>query len=323
MLRLASVALVWAVVSLLAPFDSSGAAGSTPDVGALVASAQAKFKAGEYAAALMDYESALAAGAPAPLQFMVGRCHQQLEHWEAARAAFESFLAAEGLTAEQRGRGEAELTAVTRRLAKATLLIQVAPFGAAVFVDGVAVGQAPLEPLDVAPGEHVVRAESAERDPVERRVTVGGGERASVVIELVARAPAAPEPLPALVVESGGTAPPGGSRLSPWTWVTLGSGLAVAAGGTVSYVLGEVDHQEVVDAQADGSMPRRRALDLESAGDTKKVVGYALWGVGGALVATSVVLFLLDGPAEPAGSVTVGAAPLAGGGGLVTIGGGF
>lgn len=85
---------------------------------------------------------------------------------------------------------------------------------------------------------------------------------------------------------------------SPWTWVTLGTGVAMLATGTVCYVLGEADHREITSAGGWGTgvsqMTEARAKQLEESGDAKKIAGGVLWGVGGAAVATSVVLFVLD-----------------------------
>ena len=136
--------------------------------------------------------------------------------------------------------------------------------------------------------------------------------------------PPEPPPPPPLLAEP----PERPSGYSPWTWITLSTGLACAAGGTVSYVLGELDHQEVTGAEgyADGAkvaMTQRRAHDLTESGETKKLAGYVLWGVGGALVATATVLFVLEATAgPPEGGVTVGVMP-AGAGAIVALEGRF
>lgn len=98
---------------------------------------------------------------------------------------------------------------------------------------------------------------------------------------------AAPDP----TAETGGS----GSVLP---WVTLGAGVLAAGAGTTFYVLGVRDHGRVTSAPGYGDagsvhpMTEREARSLVSAGDTKKLVGGVGLGLGGALIATSAVLFL-------------------------------
>jgi hypothetical protein len=306
-----------------------------PAVQALIDQAEADFKAARYPEALRAYGRALAAGGPPALRFMLGRCHQMLEQWREARDVYRAILADPAQSPQVRGRTEAELAAVEARLTRGTLVLHVAPFGALVVVDGRPAGTAPLAPLTLPAGRHTLQVTAEGREPAERTLDVPGGETTQLTLELrVATAAPPPEPEPEpepepplpIVAEPAPLSP--ARSYAPWTWVTLGTGLAAAAGGTVSYALGEGDHQKILDTpgyDTDGpmDMTRRRALDLESSGDTKKLAGYVLWGVGGALVVTSAVLFLLDGPAaEPDGSVHLSLVP-APGGGVFGLGGEF
>ena len=60
--------------------------------------------------------------------------------------------------------------------------------GATVFVNGEEVGATPIEPLELEPGEHVVRVESDRHDPFESVVTIeGGGSEQSLTVTLVPR----------------------------------------------------------------------------------------------------------------------------------------
>jgi hypothetical protein len=89
-----------------------------------------------------------------------------------------------------------------------------------------------------------------------------------------------------------------------WPWVGLGLGAALAGTGTLLYVLGANDHAELTDAPGYGDtgavvpLTERRARELVDSGDDKKLWGGVALGVGGALIATSVVWLLLDGPAH-------------------------
>lgn len=125
-------------------------------------------------------------------------------------------------------------------------------------------------------------------------------------------------------------AAPAGSRtdFAPWAWGTLGGGAALVAGGAVAFVYGKKDHDEVRDAPGydDGGvvqMTKSRARDLEASGNAKKVTGYVLWGLGGAAVVASTVLFVLAADGEaPVESVHVGVGPTPGGS-CVFVGGRF
>jgi hypothetical protein len=86
---------------------------------------------------------------------------------------------------------EIELSPVARQAAPAAsavaaegnLLIDSRPVGAAVFVDGRAVGVTPLV-VRVPPGPHTVRFEHAGHRSVTTRVDVTAGERARVAARL-------------------------------------------------------------------------------------------------------------------------------------------
>lgn len=83
-------------------------------------------------------------------------------------------------------------------------------------------------------------------------------------------------------------------------WATLGASVACLTAGTTLYLLGASDHGRITDSRGyddpDGVSPltERRARELVSSGDTKKTIGGIGLGLGGALLATSVVLFVTD-----------------------------
>ncbi len=66
--------------------------------------------------------------------------------------------------------------------------------GAAVWLDGQAVGPTPLALSDLGAGGHVVRVKFVQGGVVERRVELAGGETVSLVLD----APAAPAAMPAI-----------------------------------------------------------------------------------------------------------------------------
>jgi tetratricopeptide (TPR) repeat protein len=84
-------------------------------------------------------------------------------------------------------------------------------------------------------------------------------------------------------------------------WGALGGGVLLAGLGATFYYLGAQDHAEVTSAAGYGDpnavhpLTRSEAQALVDSGDTKKLIGGIGMGVGGALLVTSVVLFVTGG----------------------------
>jgi len=106
-----------------------------------------------------------------------------------------------------------------------------------------------------------------------------------------------------------------GSTFNVWPWVTLGAGVVVTGVGATFYALGASDHAQVTDAAGynDPSvvypMTRAEAQGYVDSGNTKKLVGGIGLGLGGALIATGVVLLVTGKGAEPAQTASFTLAP--------------
>lgn len=317
------VLLVLALLATPVPAAAQLDAAAAEQAQQLVDQGMERFRAEDYRAALERFLRAHDLSGDVRMFYPIGRCHEELGELVEAIAAFEQFVVGD-VAADERGRAEATLRRLRERVATGRVVVQVAPFGAAVLVDGRSVGTAPIAPLALAPGRHEIAARAPGHVAAVRTIDVVGGREATVVLELAAETVAPPgtdEPPPSPPVE------PRASGYSPWSWVTLGGGLALAAGGTVAYVLGELDHRNVADTAGYGTgaildMTYKRAHTLEEDGDRKKIAGYALWGVGGAAVVAGTVLLVLDAKRAPSGDVTVGWSP-APKGGVLTLGGSF
>jgi hypothetical protein len=80
--------------------------------------------------------------------------------------------------------------------------------------------------------------------------------------------------------------------------VTLGAGVVVTGVGATFYALGVSDHHQVTTPAGYGDssvvypMTRAEAQSYVDSGNTKKIIGGIGLGLGGALIATSVVLFV-------------------------------
>ena len=93
-------------------------------------------------------------------------------------------------------------------------------------------------------------------------------------------------------------------KIPGWKWALLGGGLALAAGGGATWMVGwdrgNGLNEEFDGAVAPGQAAARRAKYNQRWDDEVvpfQITSYALWGVGGAAAITGLVLILTDGPA--------------------------
>lgn len=130
----------------------------------------------------------------------------------------------------------------------------------------------------------------------------------------------APVPAPAVEAES--------SAFLNATTVTLGLGIVSLAAGATSYMLGVSDHHKVTGSAGYGVMGQvdplteGQAQAYVDSGKTKKLIGVIGMGVGGALVATSAILFMTGSNSETKqpGKVAIGVSPMGDGGRIVLQG---
>jgi hypothetical protein len=128
------------------------------------------------------------------------------------------------------------------------------------------------------------------------------------LLELQKRGAPAPKEVPAgspdvkeQVTETSSSEAPAAasSGAGVLAWSALGAGALVTALGGAAFYLGMRDHDRITDSPDYGNpgtvdpLTMAEARDLASSGDTKKLGGAIALGVGGALLATSAVLFLL------------------------------
>lgn len=303
--------VVLTALGLAAP----ASAGAPAAAQALVDRGTKSFKRGDFGVALKSFEQAYASTGDGGLHYVIGRCHEELGDLTAAVAAYERFLRTDA-PEEARSKAEEAMRRLRARLSRGRLVLRVEPPGARVSVDGRDVGAAPLGPLDVDSGRHTVVARLEGHTLGEVTVDVSPGGEGTATLSL-SEAPATPAPVPHLQDSGVATTSDGGAALEGWGWATFTVGLALAAGGTVAFGLGESDHRGITDTPGYGNgsvinMTRQAALALEESGNDKKTAGYALWGAGGAALVTSIVLLLVD--VEDGGDgVSFGLSPSVGG----------
>lgn len=172
-------------------------------------------------------------------------------------------------------------------------------------------------PIELDPGPHTLRFEHAGAAPVEETLVLHAGHKRRIVsIEL--RGGAAPQQGGGRAVGSApgkarpgapataGAAPSGGSTLSPWFWVGMGT---AGAGLVVGAVAGGVAIGARSDLDAQCATSGCTADDIAAAEVPAHVstVGFALGGAG---VALGVVALVLWSPSD-GGADGTAAAPAA------------
>lgn len=276
--------------------------------------AKAAFQQGVEAFESGDFEKAVEAFRRADrlfpswkLKYNIGQCEAALKHYGLAIEAFELYLAKGG--DEVPGGRRDEVIAELRRLRAMVGSLDIrAPVGAAVLVDGMERGEAPLPgPLKVTAGvSHRVRIEHEGDVVLERSVRVSGGDTVTLRAESDVGATAAPpqpeqgpgpEPEPLEDGAKGEEPEAEHTDLWPAGWITLGAGGAVlVAGGVTLGAMLSLDKELEEDCTLGPSgdeCPPERNDDVDRR-DALATSSYVLLGVGGAAVATGAVLLILD-----------------------------
>lgn len=310
----------------------------------LATSAGVLAKDGDFDGAVRLYQKAYDLAREPVLLYNIARMHDRKGDLEKARDVYVRYLAEE-TDPEGLSVGKEKLEAVLDRW-PGRLVVTSTPTGAKVQVDGKPAGRTPAGPMEIGRGTYQVRIALEGHESVSKSVTVIAGEAQVIEVALKAVAsasivPAAPVPVttraavasgpasPARSATTNVTRPASGSR-SPWPWVCIGTGAAVAATGGVMTFLAFRERSKVTDAATrEGyvtGMSRTEALSHRSTAGTYDKVGYALYAAGGAAIVTGVVLWfvlpkkLRAATAESPALLTVAPGP---GGGLVGATGRF
>jgi hypothetical protein len=203
-------------------------------------------------------------------------------------------LAFRELTVEVRA-GETtrlDLDQLLREATKARLRILGTAPGDLLSIDGAAPKAVPLGPIELAPGEHHVVVTRKGFAPFTASLGLKPAQEHSLTVAF----------------QSNGA---GRAGAGPWPWVVGGVGLAVAAGGIGFTVQANSEHEAARKFNAQGDGAGQQAA--EDARDKNDAVAIAMYSIGGAMVITSVVLFFVMRPAEPASQAMPSLMPLRGG----------
>ena len=251
---------------------------------------ETKFKAGDYAGALADFQAADAVKATAQAARYIGLCHDKLAKYADAVAAYERFLA------DVPAKLQSEADGIKKRVEEIKAMpgkvkVTTVPSGALVSADGQAGQPSPAE-LSLTPGKHTIAVKAEGRESAERSVDVAYASTQDVSVELkelppppppppVAVAPPPPAPAPA--------EPPAEPRSMVPAFITGGLAVAAAGVGTVFGVMAFGDKSDF-----DKEPTASKADD----GENHALIADMAFGVAITMGVTSAVLFLThDDPA--------------------------
>ncbi len=240
--------------------------------------------------------------------FTLAECENKAGRVATAAAHYQDYLRlVEKLSAQQRGAQKArekvsreQLAALEPRVPKLTISVaEGTPEDAKIFLGKLELGRPSLgTALPIDPGKHLVRLELSGRAPSELELTLAEGETKSVELSLAQ--PTSEEAAPPARSVPTSEAPPSGdgsSGLTPLALVVGGVGVAglVVGGVTGALVFAQ---KSTVDENCVGNVCNQEGLDATETASTFGLVSTVGFVAGGALVATGVVLLLVDGSSD-------------------------
>lgn len=274
--------------------------GAPSAVDVRLAQGEVLFEAGNYDAALAEFEEAYDELPSDPerylLLFNVGQCHERLFRYDEAIRAYQRYLAEGGASAEGAADVQASIRALEGLLGTITITVNVA--SATVWVDGREVGTAPGD-VRIPGGPHTVELRATGHATSAQQITIAARGHVDLRIEL------------AEVSSFEGMDPVVFAITTSATGAVL---LAAAGAGIAALVMHD---REVARPATERSLADQRTI-----ADTA-LVADALWIAGGTLgIASLALAFLTDwdghpsAPQEPSARIVPGP-------GLVSIAGTF
>ncbi len=264
---------------------------------------------GDVVGALIELKKAYDIAPNHRILFNIGQVARTARDYVTSLRAFEAYLAQGGGDGESTRRAEVSSELETLRGLVANLVVEVDRPGAAIVIDDVDVGRAPLSgAVLVNAGRHRVSA-SLEGRTATRSVEVGGRERITVNLEIPAAQAGAPSPVappsPPRQQESSGP--------SPYVWIGWGAAVALVGGAVVTGVLALDRKSTVEETTFVGATPPEELESDRSTGRTLAIASDVL--TGAAVVVAGISLYFTlstmgsDEPAQAAGVRPVAGAP--------------
>lgn len=220
--------------------------------------AAALYKEGNFDAALVEFSRAYELLPNYRVLFNIGQVHVELHDYVSALRAFEDYLrqGGEDLPAERREQVERDIAQMKTRVSELRIKVDVA--GAELAVDGKSVGTSPFrKPILVSAGVRHLRVSKAGYLPIERELSVAGGDTPEIALTLEPAEPGAPAKSPARAdVETAPHSRPLGSE----AWISLGATGVFASGAVVFAVLAQAKNKDL-DTELDRLPANPTAVD--------------------------------------------------------------
>ena len=271
----------------------------------LMASGEKKFKAGDFAGALTDFEAANAAKASPEAARFIALSHDNLGHFTEAVAAYERFLA--NVPAKMKEQGdEARKRVEAIKAMPGKVHVETTPAGAQITVDLATNANAqpnaaptPTD-LDLPAGHHTLKIAAEGYQTVDKEVDVSAASKQDVKLELVKNEPPPPPP-PPVVAEAPTAAPtpppppPPEPRSKVPAYVT-GAVAIVATGVGIGFGIKALSQSNDFDK----SPTTKKADD----GENNALVADMMFGIAITFGVTSAVLFLSNDAPQSATATT-------------------
>jgi PEGA domain len=286
------------------PAAGDAAASGKPDLAAAkkhYGEGDKKFKAGDFAGALVEFRAANDIKATPQVERYLGMCEDALGHFGAAIDWYDKFLAHVPEKLKDQGdeikKREGEIKALPGKVH-----IDSVPVGANVSVDDKA--QASPAPLDIElpAGQHKIKLSAGGRLPTEKAIDVGfaSSQTVSASLDPDTTTPPPPPLAPVAAATPATSAPPPPPPPEPRSKVPayITGGLAVVAAG-VGTAFGVIALGDKSDFDKN---PTSSKADN---GDTHALIADMAFGVAITFGVTSAVLFLTND--EPPAAATASA----------------
>jgi hypothetical protein len=247
---------------------------------------EAKFKSGDYAGALADFQAADAIKPTAQAARYIGLCEDKLGKFPDAAAAYDRFLA--DVPAKMQTEG-AEIKKRSEEIKAMPGKVHVdANTPATVTVDQQPAKTMTPSDLDVPPGKHTLHFAADGRLPQDKDVDVAFASKQDVRVELEAAPPPPPAPPAPIAATPAPTPtppapPPAEPRSKVPGYVTGGLAIVAAGIGTVFGVMALSDKS---------NFDKKPTASKADDGENHALVADMSFGVAITLGVTSAVLFL-------------------------------
>jgi hypothetical protein len=279
------------------------AAAKPPDLTAAkrhYADGEKKFKAGDFAGALTDFQAANDIKAAPQSERYIGLCEDSLGHLPEAVSWYDKFLTHVPEKMSVQG-DEIRKRDTDIRALPGKVHVESNPAGASVAIDGKPQPAPTPTDVELAPGTHSVRLTQTGRVPAEKQVDVAFASSQTVTADLEPEAAPPPPPPPEPVASApppppSAPPPPAAPRSRVPAYITGGLAVAAAAVGTVFGVIALNDKSNF-----DANPTTQTADD----GDTHALIADMAFGVALTFGVTSAVLFFTkDEQPAPAPATT-------------------